>query len=179
MVTKPTSSIWAAYCSNAFGNTIGVQQTRVDVETMRQKIDDETLYGALRISALMSLTCGYPPFTCELVVCRPSIGIDCEQLFAVGSVGDACLDAHTPCLVLTQCCRGIPGYTEPKARRRNDVEAPQSQERTFRLHHHLTNARACLLAFQDRSPVKTRIRSKWNLRCRWNAMSVPRCSMNQ
>jgi hypothetical protein len=34
-----------------------LQQTRMDGEALRQKINDEALHGALRISALMRRSC--------------------------------------------------------------------------------------------------------------------------
>lgn len=40
---------------DAFGSTIELHQMRVEAEGMRQKINDEALHGALRISALVSL----------------------------------------------------------------------------------------------------------------------------
>jgi hypothetical protein len=38
---------------DAFGSTIELHQMRVEAEAMRQKISDEALHGALRISALV------------------------------------------------------------------------------------------------------------------------------
>lgn len=39
---------------DAFGSTVELQQTRIEAEALRQKINDEALHGALRISALVS-----------------------------------------------------------------------------------------------------------------------------
>lgn len=39
---------------DAFGSAVELQQTRMDGEALRQKINDEALHGALRISALVS-----------------------------------------------------------------------------------------------------------------------------